>query len=717
MNLAEVLNVALPELPARRIGKSAPRLHPKLIAREQIEDGVPVVVAMMSGGSSILRFSPDQWKLTQLFNGERSYQDVAELFQENTGINYTEQEVREFVDALEEGGIWYRTPLEVSSNATQKMADERRRRVKKKIDLAELILATWDPDKYLTKLHARISFIYTKWFTLLTLAAFAVMALIFVSGWSEIWRDTMQYYTFTDKNAADLAEFWLLFCGLGFFHESAHGLTCKHFGGAVHSMGFLLIYLSPAFFCDVGEIYVYGGKWPRVAAIVSGIWVELMFCSAASVVWWGTPAGSPIHDFAYKIMLVTGVAVILINLNPLIKLDGYYLFGELIGVPTIKESSSEYLSSWVKRNIFRLPVEVPYQRPARRWLFVGYALLSDLYSYVILFAVVRFVYNIFSPSNPQWGFLPALLLAFLILRARLRASERFVKEFYLDKQESIRKWWNAPYNYKAVTAGLVAAVVLFAPIWRETVGGRFILEPEDSAVIRAPEPAHITEVLTDEGTPVVAGAPLFVLRNAQLESEADDARAGVRSAEAKARGAEMTYTNLGTARAEQMSQTERARTVFEQVSALQVTSPISGVVATTRLRDRVGSFVQAGDVLAEVDDDRTFQARIFIPEFQVQRIRQSAPASLKLTSIFQPIRGQVSSVARASSELPSGLVEIEKYKGIAPPSYYVATVLIGNVGGMLRPGMSGDAKIYVERKSVAEFVWQTVRQFLQRKVW
>jgi multidrug resistance efflux pump len=340
-----------------------------------------------------------------------------------------------------------------------------------------------------------------------------------------------------------------------------------------------------------------------------------------------------------------------------------------------------------------------------------------LYSYVILFAVVRFVYNIFSPSNPQWGFLPALLLAFLILRARLRSSERFVKEFYLDKQKSVRMWWNAPYNYKAVAAGLVVALVLFAPVWRETVGGRFMLEPEHSSVIRATEPGHITEVLTDEGTPVAAGTPLFVLRNAQLESEADHAQVGLRSAAAKAREAEMTYTDLGTARAEQISQAEDARSVFERVSALQVRSPISGVVATPRLRDRVGSFVQAGDVLAEVDDDRTLKARIFIPEFQVQRIRPGAPASLKLASIFQPIRGQVSSLAPASAELPSGLVEVEKYKGIAPPSYYMATVLVGNAGRMLRSGMSGDAKIYVKRKSVAEFVWETLRQFFQRKVW
>ena len=711
MNLSEVLNVALPELPARRLDKTFRRLHPKLIAREQLEDGVPTIIAMVSGGSFIMRFTPDQWKLVQLFNGTRSYQDIAELFLKETGIAFTEEEVREFADPLDECGMWYRTTLDLSTTAGEKQADERRRRAKD-VNLAMMTFSTWDPDNYLTRLHERLSFMYTKWFTFLTLGVFAVTALIFISGWSEIWRDTLRYYTFTDKSAADLAEFWLLFCGLGYFHECAHGLTCKHFGGAVHSMGFMLVYLSPAFFCDVGEVYVYGGKWPRVAAIFAGIWVELMFCSVASVVWWTTPAGLPIHDFAYKIMLITGVAVFLMNLNPLIKLDGYYLLGELIGLPSIKEDSTDYLSSWVKRTVFRLPVDVPYVRPRRRWLFVVYAVLSGLYSYLVLFAVVRFVYNIFSRSNPQWGFLPALLLAFLILRARLRSSVRFMKGFYLDKQQKIR---NQPY--KALAVSLAAGLVLLAPVWRETVGGRFFLEPEQRAIIRAAVPGQITEVLADEGTPVAAGTPLFLLRNVRLETEADDARASLRSAEAQARQAEINYANIGIARAERVSQAGRSRSVSEQVAALQVASPISGVVATPRLRDRLGSFVQEGEVLADIYDARTLKALIFVPEFQVHQILGAAPASLKLESSFQPLRGYVSSIAPASSVLAPGLVQEEKYKGIAPPSFYVATVVVFNTGGMLRSGMSGDAKIQVGRQSIVGFVWRTFREVLQRKVW
>ena len=710
MNLAEVLNVALPELPAR--SKSFPKIHPNLIAREQIEGGVPTMVAMVSGGSYVMRFSPEQWMLVNLFNGERSYRDVTELFRQETGIAFGEEEVREFAESLEEGGIWYRT-AELTT-ASQKLADERRRRAGKKIDLSLMTFSTWDPDIYLTRLHNRLRFVYSKWFTLLTLGMFLIMVLIFVGGWSEIWRDTVRYYTFTDKSGSDLAEFWLLFCGLGFFHESAHGLTCKHFGGAVHKMGFMLVYLSPAFFCDVGEVYVYGGKWPRVAAIIAGIWTELMFCSVASIVWWGTPPGSPVHDFAYKIMLITGVAVVLMNLNPLIKLDGYYLFGELIGIPTIKESSTEYLSSWMKRNVFQLSVEVPYLRPRRRWLFVGYALISGLYSYIVLFAVVRLAYNISARFNPQWAFLPALVLALLILRARLRSSVRFIKDFYLDKQQILQAWWNRPY--KPLLAAILV-VALFAPVWRETVSGRFILEPGQRAITRATVPGEITQVLAEEGMPVAAGSPLFVLRNLRLEGATAQARANLGAADAQARQAQISYTGLGIARAESASLAGRYRSLSQQVAALHVASPISGVVVTPHLKDRLGSFVQEGETLAEVDDISTLQARIFLPEFAMQRVRSGAPVSLLLRSLFRPLRGSVSSIAPASSELPHGLVEEEKYKGTAQPTYYVATVLLANHGSKLRFGMSGDAKIQIRRQSAVGFVWETIREFLQRKIW
>jgi putative peptide zinc metalloprotease protein len=715
MNLSEVLNVALPELPARRNRNAFLQIHPKLIIREQLEDGIPTMIGMISGGTYIYRFTPEQWQLIQLFNGERSYADISLLSQQQTGTAISEEELRELTGALEEAEFWPKTSLERNITASQKLSEQRKQRAKKKsVDLSQMTFSTWDPDVFLTKVYRALSFIYTRWFTLLTLAMFGVMAVIFFGGRGEIWRDTMEYYDFTDKRVADLAEFWLLFFGLGYFHECAHGLTCKHFGGGVHRMGFMLIYLSPAFFCDIGEVYVYGGKWQRIASIIAGIWVELMFCSVASIVWWGTPAGSPIHDFAYKLMLITGVAVIFMNLNPLIKLDGYYLLGELVGVSTLKESSTEYLSSWVKRSLFRMPVEVPYLRRGRRSLFAGYAIISGGYSYLVLFVVVRFCYNVSARISPQWAFVPALFLGFMILRSRLRSSWRFMKDFYLDKEQSFRGWWTAPR--KAIAAAIVT-IMICLPLWRQTVSGRFVLEPERRAVIRAVVPGQVMEVLAEESTPVAAGDPVLRLRNLQIESETAKARSDLSTAEANARSAQFHYADVSHALAERNSESGKYQSASQQLAALQVASPISGVVVTPRLQNLLGSFVAEGAELAEVDDVKTLKARIYIPEFQIRRISPGAPASLKFEALLRPLRGSIDSLIPASSEMAQGLVEEEKYKGIAPPTYYVATVLLTNFAGDLRPGMSGEAKIKVGRHSILGLMWDEARDFVQRKAW
>ena len=80
------------------------------------------------------------------------------------------------------------------SPPAEKLADERqRRKAKKKIDLSLMIFLHLGPRRLSSRgcttpreLHLH------KMVHVLTLGMFAIMVLIFVSGWSEIWRDTVQ---------------------------------------------------------------------------------------------------------------------------------------------------------------------------------------------------------------------------------------------------------------------------------------------------------------------------------------------------------------------------------------------------------------------------------------------------------------------------------------------------------------------------------------------
>src|SRR5207248_7757281 len=68
-------------------------------------------------------------------------------------------------------------------------------------------------------------------------------------------------------------------------------------------------------------------------------------------------------------------------------------------------------------------------------------------------------------------------------------------------------------------------LLLFLPLWRESVQGRFVLEPARRSVLRAQVPGKVIEVDADEGAAVIAGAPLARLRDLKLEGELARAQA------------------------------------------------------------------------------------------------------------------------------------------------------------------------------------------------
>jgi multidrug efflux pump subunit AcrA (membrane-fusion protein) len=289
-----------------------------------------------------------------------------------------------------------------------------------------------------------------------------------------------------------------------------------------------------------------------------------------------------------------------------------------------------------------------------------------------------------------------------------------MKSVYLDKKERIRSWHRVP---RLAAAAVIAGLILFAPLWRRSVPGRFVLEPVRRAFVRAEVPGKITAVFAQEGDAVAAGAVLARLHNLALESQAAQALADFQLASARATQAQLRYGPFGAATHERLRLAEQSRTLNEQVAKLQLVTPVSGTVVTPRMRDALGSYVQAGTLIAEVADLSQLRVRVYVPESSMREVRQGADASVKLDALVGTIPGQVVSIAPASTEIELGLVPAQEYRGIRPPAYYAVTVVIGNVQGSLREGMSGTAKIFSRRRSLAGFAWQEVRDFLGRKIW
>jgi putative peptide zinc metalloprotease protein len=717
MNITQALNIALPELPAKLISQRPPRVHPDVVFREHIDDGKPVIRAYVPGIDAMFTFTPENWGLIRLFDGQRSYAEVAELYSAESGVAYSEETVREFAASVEALNFWYRTPQEKNIKLMQKTADERRRLQKKKSrwgDLSQITFPAVNPDKFLTWVYRQISFVYKPWFTALTLLGLAFAAGVFITHWSEVGRDSLEMYNFADKNWFDLAAFWIIASTLGCIHECGHGLTCKHYGAPVPAMGFLLIYLTPAFYTDTTAGEVKANRFERLMIAVSGVWVELIICAMVTPIWWGTAPNTAIHDFAYTIILFTGIAVVLINWNPLMKLDGYYILCDLLGISDLKEASTLYLSTWVKRNVWGLPVDVPYVPARRRPGFVVYAILSGLYSYSVLYVFATFIGNIARNFSVEWGFLFELGTAYLIFSGRLRTLWTFMKFVYLDKRDRVHAWFTPA---RKLVLALAATIFVLLPVWHESAVGRFVLEPASLSVIRSLVPGMVTRVYADEGQQVEAGAPIVQLRNVPLDSKLARSQSEFDTAARKANSTLLSHADFGSAAQDRDRLSQQTSDFTSEVTNLEVKTPITGEVTTPRVSDKLGSYVVEGTELAEVADLRRLKARIYISEFEMYKFGPDSAARLQVDGLWGKRDARTVAIEPMSSDIAPALMDLSKFKGQSPPRFYVFELLVENLTGPMRPGMTGTARLYGRRRTLAGLTAQWVKDFLGRKFW
>jgi putative peptide zinc metalloprotease protein len=717
MNLSEALDAALPEIPRTRLSrKNPPRVDPDLIIREDVTDGEPIVAVYQRSTANLLRLKPTQWQLARLFDGVRSYEAISAAFEAETGIPLGAEEVRTFAENMDEGGFWYKNPQEKNIAMNEKLAAQRSRRVQSgsSFNVAHISFSAWDPDRYLTRLDQKIGkYVYNRWMVLFAVLLFLFESVIFVLKWHLIGPDLSVYYDFSKKTFSDLVEFWWMLMVIGFIHESSHGLTCKHYGGEVHSMGLMFLYLTPAFYVDVTESWISAGKLQRLATIIAGIWIEMVLCGAAVFVWLNTQPGDWIHDFCYKLILLTGVAVVVVNLNPLIKLDGYYFLAEWVGVPDLKERSTSFVIGWLQRYIFRLPVDVPIVSRRRTPLFVLYALASGGYSYLLLLLFVRFSYNIFFHWFDEFALVPAALLGFFIFRSRLRSIQAFALSFYRTKAA------DGAFRLTPTRAvpAIALLVVLFVPIARDRENAWFVIEPRDTHQVHAGVAGRVSAVYVKEGDAVRTGQVVARMQSLNEASASEQAVAEVASSQAHVFTAELQHSGLGPALAEQQAARRSSVIAHEEGAQLALAAPAGGVVATRDPESLLNRDVTTGETLLTIVDPSQLVARLYVPVSEMDRIRVGDPVSLQLLSRFSEIHGRLGTMEGSALPLPPGLLAEQEYKGTAVPTFYTTRMPLGMMGDGIRIGMSGQVKIFGRRRSLAARMVTWLGNLLHTHFW
>jgi putative peptide zinc metalloprotease protein len=239
----------------------------------------------------------------------------------------------------------------------------------------------FNPDAFLAFLDRRLGWALTR--TSIT-ASFVIMGLVAV-GMLIRASEAAAYtgYIYSEYGLSTIILFTLVITTV---HEMAHGLACKHFGGDVPEVGVLMIYyVVPAFYCNVSDIYRFGKRSQRVWVVMAGIYWQLLVSAIGALVWLLATPQTVLADFCFLVFL-GGTFNVIINCNPLIRLDGYYALSQLFGVHNLQKRSADYVRRLMDRLMNR--PGLPIEEKQGNALYIVYWLLSIAYSIALIWIIL-----------------------------------------------------------------------------------------------------------------------------------------------------------------------------------------------------------------------------------------------------------------------------------------------------------------------------------------
>jgi len=102
------------------------------------------------------------------------------------------------------------------------------------------------------------------------------------------------------------------------------------------------MYLLPAFYCNVSDAWLFEDKRKRLWVSFAGVFFQILMWAVAAIVWRIVDQETFVSDFSVLIMVTSGISA-LFSLNPLIKLDGYYMLVDWLEIPNLREKAFAYL--------------------------------------------------------------------------------------------------------------------------------------------------------------------------------------------------------------------------------------------------------------------------------------------------------------------------------------------------------------------------------------
>lgn len=342
-----------------------------VVAEEVVEAGQSYTV-LRSPTGSYLRLTAAERELWQAMDGSQTVAQLATL-----GFLRFRQllPVAELVQNLKQHGFLTETPANVyrrlRANEERRSAEGWGRRVL--TFLQSHTFAVEGVDGAISALYRAGGWVcFTRPFAVLHLLVSLLGLIAFGLAMGRATTDSAYQLLDADGITGSLLALWAAVLVSFVLHELAHALAVKHYGRRVLRGGVMLYYGMPAAFVDTSDIWL-AGRVPRIVVSLAGPLSDLLVGGLAALFAFALP-DAPLSGAAYKLAFACYVATLL-NFNPLLELDGYFVLVDWLRLPNLRARALAFVSGplWGK-----LRARAPLNRDER--IFALYGLLTALYT-------------------------------------------------------------------------------------------------------------------------------------------------------------------------------------------------------------------------------------------------------------------------------------------------------------------------------------------------
>ena len=678
----------------------APLLRAEISIIEQTYRGEKSFVVKDLAAQRYFRFGAAEVRVLRAFDGRHTPAEIAALLGEE-GVRLSAAAVDAFARSMANAGFLERALGERTTLQLERLRAERRERRRPQLFRGELLRMRWsfgDPDTLLSRTLPYLQWMFTRGFVAASVLVFVLYFAILAARWDAFGAalvDTFSWHALTLGNVIVL---WLTGALVILIHELGHGYACKHFGGEVRELGFMLIYFQPAFYCNVSDAWSFPERRARLWVTAAGGWIQLVVASVAALVWWAAAPGTLAANVAVAAMLVGGATTLLTNANPLLPLDGYFALTDWLEIPNLRLRAFAHFRWWLRRTVLRLDEPEPDASPRERRVFLLYGGLAVLYA-ITLFGIL--IAMLLGWARAAWGALGAVLLALallVLLRRWIVAAGQAALLVLRARRDALRR----ARGPSRVAAVLLVLVLLLVP-WTLTSSGRFVVGPVAARAVTSADSGVVAQLFVGEGMRVAAGAPLLRIVDRELDRQRIDA-AGVVDSLVLAESAARSAGRSGDA-SRLEAERDEALAVLEQLerrtAALTLRATDDGVVLTPHVEELVGRRVAAGDTLLSLASADSVEVRIALAGAGATRVR--AGQVVHLVSFADPAAPVTARVGDVSS---GGI-------GHRPADGAVEARVRRSVGDAWRAGAAGEASVELRRSNVLGALWWNARQLIR----